>query len=1223
MPTIRVKLDPLPAPELGRAGVSGVSLGLVRRGPDTTLALRDSQQAATITFQLRLLPTRSSGLSERVEPLARLVGEIALDVGTGAPLFTLSEPSAALVDLSANPSAPDRRPLRVELDQTQFVGSEQLPGPLLVFLPSVSRFDFAHAEIQAALEIAGGEEAALDDSDTLDVPLAPRPRFTLRVVDELGEPLAGAALEFSILGSATPVTTDEDGFAQVDDLAADAAAVRFTDAAAVKAELKQRWSKPRVGAYVHAAASVAVIPLSAVADGVMVQARPQQLLSIQPRVVQARITGTMFDTNKSFLLPPAIPSLRELAQLYQENPGSKLLIVGHTDTTGDVAFNDSLSIERVESVAAYLLDDVATWLGRYAKTIDVKRRWGSTEDLLMLSGLTPGAVAAVLDANTILAFQRSHNQLPSDRQSKTFATLPENGELDEATRRQLIGDYMNQDDTTLPEDVELSIHGCGEHFPLAADSDELDSAPVDGAEDGLDRRVELFFFEPEFGVQPPPPSKNSKKDSLEYPEWRRRARETRLFDVTAHGPLTIGTFAPADDESFQFFIGKPGGEPLAVLTRDQGRVEDDSVSFDVVPELLPTSVQFRVERNGRVDLDSGNVDPVALRDALFRTDMDGAAFQVTTSTQGSGSGSPAGATTRASVAPRTPVDPANLPLFLVFHWRNPNHRFLRRMSFSLTALDGASAGQSLPEPSGSRLGFKTFSVPQDVNSIRLSLSVPSPRAATPILSLTQEYLIARSAGSKPGFVPRRSSIAGLDQHPRIESAAYEAGNPSKVVIAASLDLDFLDVTAHVEALGAGEGQLGEFRTFARQNNTGCTIRILEHTGGRPVTWPVILPPGLPDQTATNVLLFLKNEALDHVTAAGVQDGSYQNSDDANYTRALFGYWTNPRQVGKYVGEENDTSYDNYPQFGWDAQLIQSRKPVVVLFPIPHSTDFGVLDRPSADSKRLIESALRALYAERLIATGQRFAPFLQRLALGAWSSGTDTLYRWALPRKDLAFVDEIYAFDGKGPYPVDFVAWFDVDRARRRLCLIGSAYTEVPANQVMQRLNHPNVFIQPGNPRYWYENPGYLASLRRPSQPGPMRFRSQPNGAQLPADASTASNLFIESESLTDNGVFARRTITLFSPGLGRRTIGNVGHEEAAVFAVLEALGSQSPGALPIASQAEFLRVTGWIDQQPGASEPVRSFRHRHSWSMFGGLFGDRGRPFVGYFQACLERSGF
>jgi hypothetical protein len=144
-----------------------------------------------------------------------------------------------------------------------------------------------------------------------------------------------------------------------------------------------------------------------------------------------------------------------------------------------------------------------------------------------------------------------------------------------------------------------------------------------------------------------------------------------------------------------------------------------------------------------------------------------------------------------------------------------------------------------------------------------------------------------------------------------------------------------------------------------------------------------------------------------------------------------------------------------------------------------------------------------------------------------------------------------------------------------------------------------------------------LASLKPNKAPSPLRFRTNPQQPPLPSDASGLINLFVESESLTSKGAFVDHRITFSSPGFGRRTVSNVGHEEAAVFACLELQRG------PIASVDDFNVVTSWVDTQPGFSEPVRAFRHRHSWSMFGGLYGDKGRPFVGYFQACLERSGF
>jgi hypothetical protein len=102
------------------------------------------------------------------------------------------------------------------------------------------------------------------------------------------------------------------------------------------------------------------------------------------------------------------------------------------------------------------------------------------------------------------------------------------GAANEETRRVLIKEYMGRDGTTLPASVTVTTHGCGEHFPLPP--------PAQGAEQhstGHDRRVELFFFDPRFGIQPPPPGPNSAAGSPEYPEWVLRSRE--VHDLTAAG----------------------------------------------------------------------------------------------------------------------------------------------------------------------------------------------------------------------------------------------------------------------------------------------------------------------------------------------------------------------------------------------------------------------------------------------------------------------------------------------------------------------------------------------------------------------------------------------------------------------------------------------------------------------------------------------------------------
>ena len=65
----------------------------------------------------------------------------------------------------------------------------------------------------------------------------------------------------------------------------------------------------------------------------------------------------------------------------------KILVVGHTDRSGEPRYNDPLSLERADAVAAFLIDDVDTWLARYNNNVSNEKRWGKREDLLMLQSL--------------------------------------------------------------------------------------------------------------------------------------------------------------------------------------------------------------------------------------------------------------------------------------------------------------------------------------------------------------------------------------------------------------------------------------------------------------------------------------------------------------------------------------------------------------------------------------------------------------------------------------------------------------------------------------------------------------------------------------------------------------------------------------------------------------------------------------------------------------------
>jgi outer membrane protein OmpA-like peptidoglycan-associated protein len=68
----------------------------------------------------------------------------------------------------------------------------------------------------------------------------------------------------------------------------------------------------------------------------------------------AAVYGIYFDTDKSVVKPESEPALKEIAKLLQLNPAWIVLVVGHTDSTGEIAHNMTLSEARAKAVMTAL-----------------------------------------------------------------------------------------------------------------------------------------------------------------------------------------------------------------------------------------------------------------------------------------------------------------------------------------------------------------------------------------------------------------------------------------------------------------------------------------------------------------------------------------------------------------------------------------------------------------------------------------------------------------------------------------------------------------------------------------------------------------------------------------------------------------------------------------------------------------------------------------------------
>lgn len=337
-----------------------------------------------------------------------------------------------------------------------------------------------------------------------------------------------------------------------------------------------------------AVTDVVTAPLVALDPG---QESPQvRGIGAVPRSILARL-HMFFNTNKTFLLPTALPSVRRLRRLYIDNAPCQLLVVGHADTRGTDAFNDKLSLARAEATIAYLEDDVEAWFKFYSDS-DPKRKWGKVEDRLMIISM-PDFKTKGKKEDPVSWFQRTRD-------------LQVDGTAGKDTRRALIAEYMSLDGASLADfvgQVDAVAHGCGENFPLDDSGEQLDAAPPDEKRDPIDRRVELFFFDHEFGVSPKPPSANSKADSSEYPTWRRRI--ARLVDLHPDDPEAARVhFVELADAHFR---------TNSAVVLPEGENPDQSAEHEALTSmgLIAVALRFNQLHKGRSVLIAGHTDTSA------------------------------------------------------------------------------------------------------------------------------------------------------------------------------------------------------------------------------------------------------------------------------------------------------------------------------------------------------------------------------------------------------------------------------------------------------------------------------------------------------------------------------------------------------------------------------------------------------------------------------------
>ena len=609
--SLRVRLQPTPAPTptLGeRSQVTGLTVSLERLGPDLTKAKVDSPQPAELTLVGFFYERARAGSTPTEQSLVTIRGMLELRGPSRRPVFLADETPVRLTqapDDAAEPAGgvtdegrrPRPRCLELALAPESFAGFDLNPAERRIALPHSSDPIYYYVEVGATLQVGGATECHAGQGDLLDVLLSREsppfaPALEVCYVDEIGRPLDGLAVEITHRGTPQQLTTDGRGVAWVEAEPGDTGSVRVADVAGLRARMKPRWDQvDRVssnGPLRETNRRTVQFLRGDALEAVALTTERSHTVSIQPYVLQARLFGLYFDTNKCFLLPTAIPGIRLMKGIYDENTNTELLIVGHTDTSSEDSYNETLSLERAQAMAAYLKDDVDAWLEWYGWGKSDSKRWAEYEDDQMMQSLA-STHGFSLEPESVLGYQRWHNGLEGSQQAPNWEQLDEDGKIGPKTRAQLVGDYMHHDQTSLPADaVTVKVHGCGEYYPLDETGTQLDAAPVDGAHERPDRRVELFFFDRELGVQPPVGNATtSKRGSREYPEWRNRA--ARRFDFDGGAADGAGLRIRLHDAECKPVEPTGGGVPYQLTYG--GETQPPELSYDgwVRLDLPPTA----------------------------------------------------------------------------------------------------------------------------------------------------------------------------------------------------------------------------------------------------------------------------------------------------------------------------------------------------------------------------------------------------------------------------------------------------------------------------------------------------------------------------------------------------------------------------------------------------------------------------------------------------------
>lgn len=357
---------------------------------------------------------------------------------------------------------------------------------------------------------SGPRSQALREQTAPSPPPAPADTwFEIRVVDEVGTPVADLDLVIDLGGRPRSQTTNGDGRVRL--VAPDSTSgvnAELVSIERARALLHPRWRSPRTPRVpVHCEdAPVHERTLDTATAPVPMRRERVTTLVLRPSFACRAITAAMFEFGRSFPRREGLPALAEVAVALGVRSGVHGWIFGHTDRAGDELLNKQLSERRAQAVLALLTHDAAIWeqLWQGRTRAAGHERWGVRELQHMLAalgcrdehGLVPredGRMGPCTRA-AIASFQRGEGVGGAGS-----APLVADGRVTDETLRALFLAYAQRVTAAPVEGDRIDSigdarsMGCGEFNPLSW-----------AARDRESRRTVVFLFDPAARPAAPP-----------------------------------------------------------------------------------------------------------------------------------------------------------------------------------------------------------------------------------------------------------------------------------------------------------------------------------------------------------------------------------------------------------------------------------------------------------------------------------------------------------------------------------------------------------------------------------------------------------------------------------------------------------------------------------------------------------------------------------------------